>query len=235
MSSDPADRRQFQRFDLDPPIPGKLGKLDVIIIDVGVLGSMIEHDEAAVVNQIAALVFYTEAGMVELEVEVVYTSSQSWKDPDNPHRGQKGFNSGIRFRQAEGDSDARLRLLIATCARKGIRADQARKQSATAGPPPVSTPDPGDLTLSPFRTRKDTTAVGGFDTYRLDGKSWRKKSTTLPAQPPDGFTVPASEADDHIQLLCRTYESASEDGRKMVRALAEVSVSKVKGLPPKKE
>lgn len=235
MSSNPADRRQFQRFDLDPPIPGKLGELDVIIIDVGVLGSMVEHDQATAVNQITTLVFYTEAGMIELEVEVVYTSPQPWKDPDNPHRGQKAFLSGIRFRQATGDSDARLRLLIATCARKGIRADQARKQSITPGAPPAPAPDPDDLTLSPFRARRETTAIGGFDTYRLDGKSWRKRSTTLPAQPPDGFTVPSSEDDDHIQLLCRTYESASEDGRKMVRALAEVSVSKAKGLPPKRE
>jgi len=235
MSSNPADRRQFQRFDLDPPIPGKLGELAVIIIDVGVLGSMIEHDQPTTANEIAPLVFYTESGMIELEVEVVYTSSNPWKDPDNPHRGQKAFHSGIRFKQATGDSDARLRLLIATCARKGITADQVRKQSTTPNAPPVPVQDTGDLTLSPFRTKRETTTIGGFDTYKLDGKSWRKRSTTLPTQPPDGFTVPSSEDDDHIQLLCRTYESASEDGRKMVRALAEVSVSKVKGLPPKRE
>lgn len=234
MSTDPADRRQFQRFDLDPPIPGKLGVLDVIIVDVGVLGSMIEHDQQTARDQITTLVFYTEAGMIELEVEVVYTSPQPWKDPDNPHRGQKAFHSGIRFRQATGDSDARLRLLIATCARRGIRADQAKKQSES-DPPVVPIPDPGNETLSPFRVRRETTSGGGYDTYRLDGRSWRKRSTTLPKQPPDGFTVPSSEDDDHVQLLCRTYESTSEEGRKMVRALAEVSVSKSKGLPPKRE
>lgn len=235
MSSDPADRRQFQRFDLYPPIPGKLGDLEVVIVDVGVLGSMVEHDEETEKNQITTLVFYTEAGMVDLEVEVVYTSPKPWKDPDNPHRGQKAFHSGIRFRQATGDSDARLRLLIATCARKGLRADQVQKQSANPGAPPSPAPDPGDLTLSPFRTRRDASPASGFDTYRLDGKSWRKRSSALPAQPADGFTVPSSEEDDHIQLLCRTYESASEDGRKMVRALAEVSVSRAKGLPPKRD
>jgi len=231
MSSDPADRRQFQRFDLDPPIPGKLGDLDVVIVDVGVLGSMLEHDQQTARNQITTLVFYTEAGMIELEVEVVYTSPQPWKDPDNPHRGQKAFHSGIRFRQATGDSDARLRLLIATCAKRRIRADQARKPGAS----PAPVPDPADQTLSPFRARREPTSGGGFDIYRLDGKNWRKRSTTLPAQPPDGFTVPSSEDDDHIQLLCRTYETASEEGRKMVRGLAEVSVSKTKGLPPKRE
>ena len=235
MSSNPADRRQFQRFDLDPPIPGRLGDLEVVIVDVGVLGSMIEHDEETEKNQITSLVFYTEAGMVELEVEVVYTSAKPWKDPDNPHRGQKAFHSGVRFRQATGDSDARLRLLIATCARKGIRADQAQNQPVTPGVPSAPLPDSADQTLSPFRTRREAPPAAGFDTYRLDGKSWRKRSVALPAQPPDGFTVPSNEDDDHVQLLCRTYESASEDGRKMVRALAEVSVSKAKGLPPKRE
>ena len=40
----------------------------------------------------------------------------------------------------------------------------------------------------------------------------------------DQFTVAAHEDEDELESLCRTYEIADEDGRKLIRLVAELSV-----------
>jgi len=39
----PEERREFQRLELKPPIPGTLGAVAVSILEVGVLGARVQH------------------------------------------------------------------------------------------------------------------------------------------------------------------------------------------------
>jgi hypothetical protein len=65
----------------------------------------------------------------------------------------------------------------------------------------------------------------GYVTYRLlDGK-WSREATTSARQPPDGFTVGAFEDADELETLCRTYEGSGDDGRNLIRLVAELSAT----------
>ena len=46
-------------------------------------------------------------------------------------------------------------------------------------------------------------------------------------QPPDGFTVGAHEVEEELQALCQTYEVADEEGRRLIRLVAELSARAV--------
>ena len=39
----PEERREFQRLELRPPIPGTLGAIPVSILEIGVLGARVQH------------------------------------------------------------------------------------------------------------------------------------------------------------------------------------------------
>ncbi|HXI13559.1 MAG TPA: hypothetical protein VNM92_13095 [Thermoanaerobaculia bacterium] len=223
---DGKDRRQFQRFDLETPIRGRLGTAEVYVRDIGILGSLISHDAVLEVSDKARLVFVWEGASIELESEVVYSSGEPFFDPEATSRTKKKRHSGLRFHEAVGDSDEALRKLIAHCAKKALGLDAARAL--------VFTETHTNRTALEDR-KKAEAAVGatGFRTYRFERSAWRKTTSDHATQPSDGFTVPVGEDDDHVQLLCRAFESAGEDGRKSIRALAELSVSQAKQLPPR--
>ena len=64
----------------------------------------------------------------------------------------------------------------------------------------------------------------GFISFRLKGDSWWRVPTDSPNQPPDGFTVASYEDDEELETLCHTYEQADEEGRRLIRLVAELSV-----------
>lgn len=53
-----------------------------------------------------------------------------------------------------------------------------------------------------------------------------------PSQPPNGFTVAASTSPDEIEMLCKVYESANGETRKVIRACAELSLTRDEPVPP---
>ena len=64
----------------------------------------------------------------------------------------------------------------------------------------------------------------GYISYRLRGTNWWRIPTDSPHQPEDGFTVPAWEDENELEILCRTYEHADDEGRRLIRLVAELSV-----------
>ena len=56
-----------------------------------------------------------------------------------------------------------------------------------------------------------------------EGQWWRIP-TKSPVQPIDGFTVAAYEDDEEVHALCSSYESADDEGRRLIRLVAELSV-----------
>jgi len=65
-----------------------------------------------------------------------------------------------------------------------------------------------------------------FVTWSLSDGVWKRRSSLLPEQPVDGFTISASEDPEHIDLLCRTYETGDAETRRLTRMFAELSVSR---------
>jgi hypothetical protein len=50
----------------------------------------------------------------------------------------------------------------------------------------------------------------------------------------NGFTISAEEPDTHIALLCETYLSSDTEGRKLIKLMSELSISKTEGIPTRR-
>ena len=200
------ERREFQRLRLDPTITAHLGDTSVSILEIGVLGARIKHSTAPG-DQYADLRFSYKGGDIVLRCEVVRTM---------------GAESGIRFLSAVGDSGDRLRDMLGQLVRREFA--KRRKLPTQSVPKEESGTVDGDKTVR----GKDA----GFVCFRFENGVWRKRNVFLPEQPAMGFTVSRSSDNEEIQRLCRIYEVSDEEGRRLIRLFAELSVSDALQIPP---
>ena len=63
-----------------------------------------------------------------------------------------------------------------------------------------------------------------------DGK-WRRSESSSSDQPASGFTIAANVPMRYVDLLCEAYQRADEEGRRLTKILAQLSVAKGEGVP----
>jgi hypothetical protein len=128
------------------------------------------------------------------------------------------YHSGIQIVDAAGDSDAILRNFIYEHVVSALEEQKANAR----GIPPL-----GSYTYQ----------VGKGDRYRrcelVDGK-WRKSETSNSLQPINGFTVSADVSPMDVEMLCKTYEQSTAEGKRLTQILAELSISKKEGVPTRR-
>ena len=206
------ERRRFGRIDLDHPIPGRLGEAAVRIIEISVDGYRIAHEARLTPFPSHELTFDYEGDQVAMTVAVKRTNLFRLAKNLNE---RSIYHSGLRIVAAHGDSDRLHRQLIAE---RVIRALDEQKANARGIPP-----------LAAYMYQP-----GKGDRYRrcelIDGV-WRKSETTRPTQPLNGFTISADVDPYHVELLCKTYEQTTFEGRRLTQILAELSISKTEGVP----
>jgi hypothetical protein len=208
------ERREFQRLRLDPPLPGTLGATAVSILELGVLGARVQH-AAPLDQEYAELHFASGSDDVALRCEIIRTvKSTDAKYPDS------GLQSGVRFLAAIEDSGDKLRALLAQLVTDEFEVRRKLPNSM----PPASSVD-GDKTVRG--------ADAAFLCYRFENNVWRKRRVFLPEQPSTGFTVARLEDNEEMQRLCRVFEASDEEGRRLIRLFAELSVSDVLEIPPR--
>jgi len=124
----------------------------------------------------------------------------------------------VRFIAAVGESGDRLRSMLGELVSAELtrRSDLAKDDLGPA--------IDGDRTVR----GKDA----GYLCFRLDARGWNKRRVFLPEQPPAGFTVARSTDGDELQRLCAVYEASDEEGRRLIRLFAELSVSDAMQIPP---
>lgn len=207
------ERREFQRLRLDPPIPATLGTTAVSLLDVGVLGARVHH-AAPFDQQYLELRFSHGPNEIGLRCEVIRTyDSQHAKYPGT------GLESGLRFLAAVGESGDYLRSMLGELV-KALLEQRPATPAGTFGQVD------GDKTV------RGTEA--GFVCYRLEqNDSWRRRPVFLPEQPQSGFTVARSEDRAEMQRLCAVYAASDDEGRRLIRLFAELSVSEVMEIPPR--
>jgi hypothetical protein len=204
------ERREFQRLRVEPPIPASYAVTPVSLIEIGVLGARLHHAEKLDRDE-GELRFSFEGQEIALKCEVVRSiESQDAKYPGS------GTESGIRFRGAVGESGDHLRAMLATLV---TRALARRSISASQIPQKID----GDKTVR----GKDAAYI----CYRLDDKGWQKRAVFLPEQPPLGFTVARGVDPEDVQRLQRIYQASDDEGRRLIRLFAELSVSEVLEIP----
>ncbi len=206
------DRREFQRLRLAKPILALLDGQNALILDIGISGAFVEHYGEPEPDQRFALLFKWKGNDVDFVCEVAHTvvirrSGSSIVS-----------HTGLRFVEAVADAEARLNDMMATFVGKIL---SAQKANAGATEPSASTAliDLGGARRSRSR---------GYVTFRLQNGTWTHALTDSPVQPTNGFTVAAYEDGEELQSLCRTYEVADEEGRRLIRLVAELSARTVK-------
>ncbi|HKO02442.1 MAG TPA: hypothetical protein VJ032_12145 [Thermoanaerobaculia bacterium] len=128
-----------------------------------------------------------------------------------------GLQSGIRFVAALGESGDRLREMLAELV--NLELDKTRMGSLGL-----------DRGIDGDKTVRGKDAA--YLSYRFEGGAWNKRRVFLPEQPPLGFTVARTTDSSDLQRLCRVYEASDDEGRRLIRLFAELSVSAALGIPP---
>jgi hypothetical protein len=208
------ERREFQRLRLDTPLAGTFGTVAVTILEAGVLGARLQHSDG--IEERGDLRFWFESNEIALRCDVVRTF-----EADVVRYPGGGFISGLRFRSALGNSGDHLRVMLAQLVSHAIEAR-------------------GDSSATRIRLRAvdgDRTVRGSdahFLCYRLESTGWRKRHVFLPEQPAVGFTVARGEDAEEMHRLCEVYEASDEEGRRLIRLFAELSISEALQIPPRK-
>jgi len=203
-----ADRREFQRLMLAKPILALLEGQNALILDVGVGGALLEHYGTSEPGQRFRLLFRWKAQDVEFHCEVrrsavVRGSGES-----------ASSHTGVRFVEAVGDAEARLQDMMATFVGRVLA---AQKMNASGGSGADS-----DATLAQLGAARRSRSRGYLMYRYLSGK-WSRDATDSPQQPQAGFTVAAYEDEEELETLCRAWEIADEEGRRLIRLVAELS------------
>jgi hypothetical protein len=212
MSS--SERREFQRLHLDPPVPGTLGTTAVSILELGVIGARVHHAQPFDEQQ-AELRFSFDNEEIGLRCELVRTTTgENSKYPDS------GYESGLRFVAAiEGSGDV-LRRMLATLVTKEL------EQRPPLNPLHAGQAIDGDKTVRGTQAR--------YVCYRLEtNDTWTRRPVFLPEQPSAGFTVTRDVDHDEMERLCLVYLVSDDEGRRLIRLFAELSISEELEIPPR--
>lgn len=204
MYSQGVERREFQRLRLDSPIPGRYGDQDVSLVEIGILGARIEHS-APLESPRGDLHFTFGGSPVHMRCEVARST---------------GPVSGLRFLAAIGESGDILRDMLAQLV---VQALENRHDSSA--------------TRLRIRSVDGDKTVRGVDasflSYQYENGAWKRRAVLLPEQPQMGFTVARGEDAAEMQRLCEVFEASDEEGRRLIRLFAELSVSDVLQIPPR--
>jgi hypothetical protein len=211
----PKERRRYGRIRLAEPLPGHFGASRVRVFELSVTGFMVAHEARYAPGEVDHLVVDWEGLQLDLICRLV--RSTIWRLAKS--LGEKSiYHSGLQIIDTIGDAYEKLRQLIAE---RIIRAIEEQKANARGIPP-----------LAAYMYQP-----GKGDLYRrcefINGE-WRRTETVHAEQPASGFTVSAETEPEHIELLCKTWEMTTPEGRRLTQMLASLSISKNEGIPTRR-
>ena len=192
--------RRVQRIHFPQPLTGRLGRTDVDIVDLSVLGARVEHRVPLETGEHSRLVFAWDGEHVAADCRIVRS------------RIEKGVHrSGIEFVNLPRPLRETIRQLIEIHLR---RAFNEQRRAAR------------DVILPPL----DALAAidNGYVCLTFEN-GWLRKRTHDPGQPPEGFTISADETDSQVELLREAYERSDGAGRKLIQLFAQLSIAEAEG------
>ena len=209
------DRREFQRLHLAKPILAQFGDGNALILDIGVGGALIEHHGRIEQGEQRRLTFRWKGEDVAFECVVTRTRVVR----ERPTMDTVTAHTGIHFVESHGRSDEHLNDMMATFVGRVLSAQRANASGMGGGP--------DALTLAQLGAARRMRSEGWM-TYRWQDGEWEITPANSPQQPEDGFTVAAYEDEDELRALCETYETANDEGRRLIRLVAELSAKNVR-------
>jgi hypothetical protein len=211
------DRRRLERIRLQQPPAARVGEQPGRILDIGLLGARIETEMPLEVGSTHQIVFAWAGHALKIEGKVTRCDFQPIL---SEARGERIFFSGVEFTSSHSESAVLLHRLITEEVTHALAAQKANARGALA----EVVDDVPFLSSSKGGGRVRRNEASSFVCCRLgaDG-SWKKTILTRPAQPVDGFTIRLRDTEDEIERLCRAYQEASPEVRKLIRLCAEMT------------
>ncbi len=209
------ERRRYGRIKLDEPLSALFGETRTKVIEISLVGFRVAHEGRLPVGERRPLVVDWQG--TSLDVGCSLVRSTLWRLAKAMGE-QSIYHSGLRIVETSRQSFEGLRELIGE---RILRALEEQKANARGIPPLAAymyQPEKGDL----------------FRRCELIDGVWRKTETIRTTQPPNGFTISAEVDPYHVDMLCETWENTTDEGRRLTRMLAELSVSKAEGIPTRR-
>jgi hypothetical protein len=198
------------------PHPARVGVARVFIIDISLNGVRIAHQGILPPpGHECALSFDWEGHPIELRCEV----TRNVLDRLAKSSAEKSvYHAGLSIIDADKQSRDALRQMIGSLVARALDEQKANARGVPAE------------AAQCFQTGKGTE----FLRFELINGAWRRTATTRPDQPAHGFTISSEEDREHIEMLCHTFQNADEPGRKLIKMMAELSISKAEGIPTRR-
>jgi hypothetical protein len=223
---DAPDRRRAERLKLSELLSGTFDGKPVSVIEVGLLGALVEHADRLDDGTEGALVFEWEEEPICVEARIAHSEVSLARTES---RGETVYLSGVEFASSSESDAAVLKRMISVHVTRSLERMKANARGSTR---PMDEAMSLLRTPAPFlETPQETTKI--YLCFRLDASGqWHRAEVLKPKQPPDGFTLAADSSEDDITLLCRSYEEGNEDARKMIRVCAEIALAAGEDVPP---
>src|SRR5438132_5314272 len=210
------ERRRYQRAVLVRPHAARVGAARVFILDLSLNGVHIAHQATLPpAGRECVLAFEWEGQTIELRCEVTRNVLERLA---KSAAEKSVYHAGLSIVEANRQSRDGLRKMIAALVARALDEQKANARGVPAE------------AAQCFQTGKGTE----FLRFELINGAWRRTTTTRPDQPAHGFTISAEENRDHIDMLCHTFANSDEPGRKLIKMMAELSISRTEGVPTRR-
>lgn len=235
-------QRAVERIQLSIPILARINAAEVALMDLSLLGCRVESHFALKTGAHVAIDFGWGDEELTLRGEVVRCKFAS---------GDEGvvYNTGIRFDPKDGSlHHPKLREIIARQLERALEEQRLNARgdlavileempifnvggTLTQSKKQLSSIYEKSLSLLPWLriARKR-----GYLRVSLEDGRWRKVRTQSAYQPQHGFTVWAYEDQDQIDRLCKVYQQADDETRKLIRLCAELSLDIDDSIQPQR-
>lgn len=207
------DRRKYQRVTLVRPLDARIGPARVFILGASVTGVLIAH-QGNIPAEGAVCVIRFEWESIPVVLGCRVTRNKLHKLARSA-REKSVFQAGLEIVSATEEAAKTHREMIISLVARALDEQKANARGIPAVVP---------LT---FQTGKGT----NYLRLELLQGAWRRSETTRPEQPLNGFTISAEESASHVAMLCEAYLSSDAEGRQLIKAMAELSISKTEGIP----
>lgn len=225
------DRRRSERVQINTVTLGRFGATGVLVFDISATGARIEH--FAPLPRGKSAKFRLDWGTLVIEVEAEVVSCRVHRFASGRDGGTV-YQSGLRFTDYTGKAREQLAELIESLVARSLAEQVANAKGL--GPVleqemPVfrsGVVDHEVQSTDEMKRRVSAAPIavdrGYIRCTRVKPRIWQKKWTASREQPEDGFTVSAAEAREAVDRLCDVYDRGTDEDRRLIRILAEMSV-----------
>ena len=201
-------KREFERVHLEHPIPARLSGQPVSVLDLAVGGARLIGSVSVTPASIHELAIEWEGQTIRAKCSITRCVM----------RALDAFEIGVRIIETDPDADRMMHHLMATYVLRAIDEQRANWE--------------GKAPMGPY-----VYVEGKSERYKrceLVNGGWQVQPTRRPEQPANGFTVSVEVPPHLLNMLRETYEMTDEEGRRLLRILAELSINKAEGVPTRR-